>query len=89
MLFGVVASCGGGVEVENPTLEHGVTDVNQAWKCFGITQDQRCNRRFNFGSVCQLLKTLGYCAVLVMPVIAEDIDCLTCSTPNSSDRGQF
>jgi hypothetical protein len=28
-LFGVVASCGGGVEAENPTLEHRVTDVNQ------------------------------------------------------------
>jgi hypothetical protein len=46
-LFSAVISCRGGVEAENPTLEHGVPDVNQAWKCFGITQGQRCNRRFN------------------------------------------
>jgi hypothetical protein len=45
-LFGVVVSCGDGVEAENPTLEHGITDLNQEWKCFGITQGQRCNRRF-------------------------------------------
>ena len=48
-LFGVVASCGGGVEVGNPTPEGGVTGVNQVGKYFGITQGQGCNQRFNSG----------------------------------------
>ena len=51
-LFGVMASCGGGVGVESPAHEHGVTDVNRVWKWFDITQDQRCNRRFKFSLVC-------------------------------------
>jgi hypothetical protein len=45
-LFGVVASCEGGVEVENLTFEGGVI-VNQVGEDFGITQGQGCNQHFN------------------------------------------